>query len=150
MIFASVFSDVWKAEVVAKLNAVESSCVVLPCTFNYPAAQYPASRVRAIWHKKGDRNDRIYDGDSHNVRDSFKSRTNLIGNLGEKNCTLEINDVKNTDNGPFCFRAEIQNLDKFSFEEACVHTIMKGLVLKLTPFPYSIYQVNNLFKNMLC
>ncbi|XP_047665741.1 myelin-associated glycoprotein-like isoform X1 [Tachysurus fulvidraco] len=126
VIFASVFSDVWKAEVVPKLDAVVSSCVVLPCTFNYPAAQYPASRVKAIWHKKGDRNDRIYDGDGYNIKDSFKDRTKLVGHLGEKNCTLEIDDVKDTDNGPFCFRAEIQGFDKFSFEKACVHTIIKA------------------------
>ncbi|XP_060744622.1 myelin-associated glycoprotein-like [Tachysurus vachellii] len=124
--FASVFSDVWKAQVVPEMNAVVSSCVVLPCTFNYPAAQFPASRIKAIWHKKGDRSYCIFDDNTHNINDNFKGRTKLVGNLGEKNCTLEIDKVKDTDNGPFCFRVEIKDLDKFSFEEACVHTIMKA------------------------
>ncbi|XP_058269477.1 myelin-associated glycoprotein-like [Hemibagrus wyckioides] len=124
VIFASVFSDVWKAEVATPIEALVSSCVVLPCTFNYPAAQYPESLVKGIWHKTGDTVHRIYDADSYNVVDNFKDRTRLVGRLGQKNCTLEINGVKDHDIGPYCFRAEIKNFDKFSFEEACVRINM--------------------------
>ncbi|KAK3560906.1 hypothetical protein QTP86_022885 [Hemibagrus guttatus] len=124
VIFASVFSDVWKAEVTNPIDALVSSCVVLPCSFNYPNAQYPESLVKGIWHKTKDRAHRIYDEDSHNIVDNFKGRTRLVGRLGQKNCTLEIDEVKDHDNGPFCFRAEIKGFDKFSFEEACVRINM--------------------------
>ncbi|TSN03405.1 Myelin-associated glycoprotein [Bagarius yarrelli] len=108
------------------MEALVSSCVVLPCTFNYPISQLPESRLKGIWHKQTDINDRIYDEDNTLISDSFKGRTKLIGKLGEKNCTLEINSVKNHDNGPFCFRAEIPKYDKFSFVEKCVTIKMKA------------------------
>ncbi|KAI4904648.1 hypothetical protein NFI96_019433 [Prochilodus magdalenae] len=123
VVFASVLSDVWKAEVVDKMNVLVTSCVVVPCTFNYPGTPLPDSRIRGIWHKK-DRKEIIYHADQIEVADSFKGRTKLVGRLGKKNCTLEIDSVTDHDNGPFCFRAEIPSLDKYSFVEECVDIFM--------------------------
>lgn len=36
------------------------------------------------------------------IKDSFKDPTKLVVLLGQNNCTLEITDVKDHDNGPFC------------------------------------------------
>ncbi|KAF4086310.1 hypothetical protein AMELA_G00104290 [Ameiurus melas] len=125
-IFASVFSDVWKAEVVSPVEALVSSCVVLPCKFNALGTQLPDSRMKGIWHKEKERNDRIYDEDSYLIGDNFKGRTKLVGRLSEKNCSLEIDDVKDYDSGPFCFRAELPIKDQqFSFVEKCVTITMK-------------------------
>ncbi|XP_053543163.1 sialoadhesin isoform X1 [Ictalurus punctatus] len=124
-IFASVFSDVWKAEVVSSVEALVSSCVVLPCKFSYPGTRFSDSRIKGIWHKQTDRNDRIYDEDHHLIGDNFKGRTKLIGRLSEKNCSLEIDDVKDHDDGPFCFRTELPADQKFSFVEKCVTITMK-------------------------
>lgn len=125
VIFASVYSDVWKVEVVDPMEALVQSCVVLPCKFNYPGKPLPDARVRGIWHVSSNRQHRVYDEDPTQIADSFKDRTRLIGRLGEKNCSLEINQVKDHDNGPFCFRAEIPNQDKYSFLEKCVTVNMK-------------------------
>ncbi|KAI4904655.1 hypothetical protein NFI96_019432, partial [Prochilodus magdalenae] len=123
VLFATALSDVWKAEVTDKVNALVSSCVVMPCSFNYPGTPLPDSRIRGIWHKK-DKKENIYHEDQTEVADSFKERTKLLGRLGEKNCTLEIDRVRDHDNGPFCFRAEIPDLNKYSFVEACVTIFM--------------------------
>ncbi|XP_036420040.1 myelin-associated glycoprotein-like [Colossoma macropomum] len=119
VIFATVLSDVWKAEVVSEMKALVSSCVVVPCKFQYPGRQLPDSRIRGIWHKK-DKKENIYHQDPVEIADSFKGRTRLLGHLGEKNCTLELDKVKDHDNDPFCFRAEIPDLDKYSFVQSCV------------------------------
>ncbi|XP_035390387.1 sialoadhesin-like isoform X2 [Electrophorus electricus] len=124
VIFASVLSDVWKAEVVSEIEALVTSCVVIPCKFQYPGTQLPDSRVRGIWHKQKNQREIIYHEDSTNVVENFKGRTKLLGSLGQKNCTLEIDDIRNHDNGPFCFRAEIPTIDKYSFEEKCVSLSM--------------------------
>ncbi|XP_072547726.1 myelin-associated glycoprotein-like [Salminus brasiliensis] len=124
VIFATVFSEDWEVEVVPKIDALVSSCVVLPCTFKYPGEQLPYSRLRGIWHKK-EMHDIIYHEDKTLIVDSFKGRTKLLGDLGQKNCTLEIDKVKDHDNGPFCFRAEIPNYNKFSFVKNCVSLSMK-------------------------
>lgn len=130
-----VFSEEWKAHVQPSLDALVSSCVVVPCSFSHPGGNLPASRLRAIWHLKGDRDQRIYYEDFTRVQDSFKDRTRLLGDLGQNNCTLEIAEIKNHDNGPFCFRVELvktqddqNNKEKFSFVDDCVE-------LKMLPDP---------------
>ncbi|XP_051535113.1 sialic acid-binding Ig-like lectin 14 isoform X2 [Myxocyprinus asiaticus] len=122
VIFAPVLSDVWKAQLEANMDAFVSSCVVLPCSFKYPGKQLPSSRMRGIWHKEKINDEYIYSEDSLKIIDSFKGRTRLVGELSDFNCSLEINDVKNHDNGPFCFRVEFERdeKDKYSFMESCV------------------------------
>ncbi|XP_062873412.1 myelin-associated glycoprotein-like [Trichomycterus rosablanca] len=122
--FTPVFTS-WSAEVEPKMDALVKSCVVLPCHFNYPDPKLPDSRIRGIWHKKDKTWTVIYHQDHTQIVDSFKGRTKLIGHLGEKNCSLEINDVQNHDSSPFCFRAEIPDLDKYSFVDSCTSLNIK-------------------------
>ncbi|XDV31926.1 hypothetical protein PO909_002849 [Leuciscus waleckii] len=119
---AVVFGDVWKVEVESKIDALVSSCVVLPCTFKYPAQEQPSSRIKAMWHTQTNMEDYIYHNDPTRVKDSFKGRTKLIGSLGDSNCSLEIDGVRNHDNGPYCFRVELETSkkDKYSFVQNCV------------------------------
>ncbi|RXN16667.1 sialic acid-binding Ig-like lectin 14 [Labeo rohita] len=104
------------------MEALVSSCVVLPCTFKYPAQQQPSDRIRAMWHMKNKWDDIIFHKDQTRVLDNFKGRTKLLGSLGSSNCTLEIDEVKNHDNGPYCFRVELETSqkDKYSFVDNCV------------------------------
>uniref|UniRef100_A0A3Q2R1G2 Ig-like domain-containing protein n=1 Tax=Fundulus heteroclitus TaxID=8078 RepID=A0A3Q2R1G2_FUNHE len=133
---AAVFSPVfgkedWKATVVKNIEALVGSCVVLPCTFTHPGTQLSNSRLRGIWHRKDNWNEIFYHEDNTKIQDSFKGRTKLLGYLGDDNCTLEIDDVKDHDNGPFCFRVELvkkddnkPTSDKFSFVEECAEIKM--------------------------
>ncbi|XP_023654831.2 myeloid cell surface antigen CD33-like isoform X2 [Paramormyrops kingsleyae] len=120
-----VFSAEWEAEVLANINALTGSCVVVPCRFRYPGGQKPSSRLSGLWHlhqKEENLNTKRYilAAEVSKVIDSFKDRTRLLGKLGDDNCTLEIDGVKDHDNGPFCFRIEIPDQDNFSFREGCV------------------------------
>uniref|UniRef100_A0A3Q2PYT3 Ig-like domain-containing protein n=1 Tax=Fundulus heteroclitus TaxID=8078 RepID=A0A3Q2PYT3_FUNHE len=131
VVFSPVFGQTWEATVVKTIDALVGSCVVLPCTFNHPGSQLPSSRLRGIWHRKDDKNEMFYHEDETKIQDSFKDRTKLLGHLGQKNCTLEILQVKDHDNGPFCFRIELvekddnkPNSDKFSFVEQCAEIRM--------------------------
>ncbi|XP_067306350.1 myelin-associated glycoprotein-like isoform X1 [Pseudorasbora parva] len=117
---AVVFGDVWKVHVESEMEALVSSCVVLPCSFKYPATVQPSSRIKAMWHNKDKWDDFIYHNDPTRVLDNFKGRTQLLGSLGGLNCSLEIDEVKNHDNGPYCFRVELETSQKFSFVENCV------------------------------
>ncbi|XP_073718671.1 myelin-associated glycoprotein-like [Misgurnus anguillicaudatus] len=122
-----VFADVWKVEVQHEMKALVKSCVVLPCSFQYPGTGQPSARTRGIWHKKESKNkDYVYSEDKTLIEDNFKGRTRLVGRLGEKNCSLEIDDVKDHDNGPFCFRVELETSEKkrYSFVDNCVHISM--------------------------
>uniref|UniRef100_A0A3B5AD56 Ig-like domain-containing protein n=1 Tax=Stegastes partitus TaxID=144197 RepID=A0A3B5AD56_9TELE len=122
-----VFCGEWKASVVKDLDALISTCVVVPCSFTHPGGNLPTSRLRGIWHLKDKQDENIYHEDQSKILDDYKGRTRLLGELGHNNCTLEITDVRNHDNGPFCFRIEpVETEDnnptteKFSFVEDCV------------------------------
>ncbi|XP_039972944.1 myeloid cell surface antigen CD33-like isoform X2 [Xiphias gladius] len=122
-----VFSEEWKATVVKSLDALVTSCVVVPCSFTHPKENLPSSRLRGIWHRSNNKNELIYYEDQTRVLENFRGRTRLLGKLGQNNCTLEMTEIKNHDNGPFCFRIELARTetdtstkDKFSFVEDCV------------------------------
>ncbi|XP_013864123.1 myelin-associated glycoprotein [Austrofundulus limnaeus] len=122
-----VSCGVWKASVVQRMEALVSSCAVVPCSFSHPGGELPSSRLRGIWHRSADKKQIIYHEDASKILDSFKERTKLLGRLGQNNCTLEITQVKDHDNGPFCFRIELvktddnnPTTDMFSFVESCV------------------------------
>ncbi|KAM6910451.1 myelin-associated glycoprotein [Xenentodon cancila] len=139
----TVFSDhEWSASVPSTVDALVSSCVVVPCSVTHPGGILPHSRLRGIWHRFDKKNEFIYDQDSTRILESFRGRTDLKGNLGENNCTLEIIDIRDHDNGPFCFRIELvrtdkneQTTEKFSFVEQCVKfkMIYDAPELQLTP-----------------
>ncbi|XP_034731333.1 myelin-associated glycoprotein-like [Etheostoma cragini] len=126
-VISPVFTEDWRANVVKNLDALVTSCVVVPCSFSHPKENLPSSRLRGIWHFSTDKSKRIYYQDITQVLENFRGRTRLLGHLGQDNCTLEITDIKDHDNGPFCFRIELartetdtSTVDKFSFVESCV------------------------------
>lgn len=80
--------------------------------------------TRGIWSKKSG-GTVFHDGPS-NIIDHFKGRTKMLGNLNEGNCSLEIDDIKAFDNGPFCFSAEKGHVT-YRFNNSCVFIVMKGL-----------------------
>ncbi|XP_062322630.1 myelin-associated glycoprotein-like isoform X2 [Osmerus eperlanus] len=127
-----VFSEEWTATVVKDMTALVSSCVVVPCSFKYPGGSRPSSKLRAIWLIKEKTTGIIYHEDSVKVLDNFKDRTKLLGSLGDGNCTLMMGQVKDRDNGPFCFRIEIPTLDQFSYVDQCVRIEMLSEPLKPT------------------
>uniref|UniRef100_A0A8C6SNX7 Ig-like domain-containing protein n=1 Tax=Neogobius melanostomus TaxID=47308 RepID=A0A8C6SNX7_9GOBI len=122
-----VGAEEWKASVVSSMDALVDSCVVVPCSFSHPKETLPTARLRGQWHRTNDRDQLIYYKDETRVLENFRGRTQLLGELGKGNCSLEITDIKSHDNGPFCFRIELartetdtQTKDKFSFVEDCV------------------------------
>lgn len=109
------------ADVPFRVSALTSSCVVVPCSFQYPE---DTSLTRGIWAKKN--GGVIYHNARSETLDHFKGRTKLLGDLNEGNCSLEINDIYAFDNGPFCFHAE-KGKSKYKFNDSCVFIVMKGI-----------------------
>ncbi|XP_008283246.1 uncharacterized protein LOC103359609 isoform X2 [Stegastes partitus] len=108
------------ADVPFRFSALTHSCVVIPCSFQYEDS-VPLSR--GIWSKKT--GGVVFHNGQSKVIDHFKGRTKMLGDLNEGNCSLEIDDIKPFDNGPFCFHAE-RGYEKHRFNNSCVFIVMKA------------------------
>uniref|UniRef100_A0A8D0D5I4 Si:dkey-238d18.7 n=1 Tax=Sander lucioperca TaxID=283035 RepID=A0A8D0D5I4_SANLU len=111
------------ADVPFRFSALTGSCVVIPCSIPY---QEDEPFTRGIWSKRN--NDIIYHNGQTFVVDHFKGRTRMLGDLNEGNCSLEIDDIKPFDNGPFCFHAERHDKERYRFNNSCVFIVMKAEV----------------------
>ncbi|XP_064167440.1 myelin-associated glycoprotein-like isoform X3 [Anguilla rostrata] len=112
-------TSTWTTEVPQTISALQGSCVVVPCKFNYPDREIKPTDLTGIWHTTN-QDIYIYHPDSSKVMEEFRGRTNLIGDLARKNCSLRINHLKKKDNGPFIFRIEIRDFNKYSYKDKLV------------------------------
>uniref|UniRef100_W5ME81 Si:dkey-238d18.5 n=1 Tax=Lepisosteus oculatus TaxID=7918 RepID=W5ME81_LEPOC len=108
---SSTFNE-WTAETPFQLSALLGSCVVIPCNFNYPGSERSVSQMTGIWLTES--YEYIYHP-SGSVIDRFRGRTALVGDLGQKNCSLKLDPVKQKDSGHYFFRIEIHGLDNYSY-----------------------------------
>uniref|UniRef100_A0A3B3HLV2 Ig-like domain-containing protein n=1 Tax=Oryzias latipes TaxID=8090 RepID=A0A3B3HLV2_ORYLA len=65
--------------------------------------------------------------DKNNDKENARDRTKIVGDLSERNCSLEIDDIKPSDNGPFCFHAERGN-EKYTFNNSCVFILTVQII----------------------
>ncbi|XP_072326201.1 sialic acid-binding Ig-like lectin 13 [Scyliorhinus torazame] len=99
-----IHSSLWSVRVPWAVQAVRGSCAEISCTFDYPAK----CRNPWIMWSKGDLNPGtpgvsvIYDsGDPAGVDPEYKGRTELRGNLTEKQCSLLIKNIRREDEGDY-------------------------------------------------
>ncbi|XP_038668976.1 myelin-associated glycoprotein-like [Scyliorhinus canicula] len=102
--YCFIHSSQWIVRVSWAVKAVRGSCAEISCTFDYPAK---CRNPRILW-SKGGLNPRtpgvsvIYNsGDPADVDPEYKGRTELRGNLTEKQCTLLIKDIRREDEGNY-------------------------------------------------
>ncbi|XP_061094689.1 myelin-associated glycoprotein-like isoform X2 [Conger conger] len=115
----NVHTTSWTAEVPQTVSALNGSCVVIPCKFNYPDPERNLSDLTGIW-QTSNQDHLIYHPDPSKVMEKFRGRTNLVGDLARKNCSLRINHLEEKDNGQFIFRIEIHDFDKYSYKDNVV------------------------------
>ncbi|XP_035983541.1 LOW QUALITY PROTEIN: uncharacterized protein LOC105920909, partial [Fundulus heteroclitus] len=108
------------ADVPFRFSAVTRSCVVIPCSFHDDEDQ---PMTLGIWYKKT--GGIVYHNAQSAILDHFKDRTRIVGNLNEGDCSLEVDDIKPFDNGPFCFYAQ-KGEKNYRFNNSCVFIVMKA------------------------
>ncbi|XP_046718948.1 myelin-associated glycoprotein-like isoform X2 [Silurus meridionalis] len=106
-------SESWNAEVPLTVNGLAGSCVVIPCLFKYPGAERKTSHFKGIWYMNS--YETVFHTETSKISSTFQQRTSLLGDLGHRNCSLKINPLRSSDSGPFTFRIEIEDFDKFTF-----------------------------------
>ncbi|XP_035289668.1 myelin-associated glycoprotein-like [Anguilla anguilla] len=155
----------WSVTVPREMEGMVGSCLVIPCRFSY-SEYPPNEKGRVVWYQYVDRGYPLACDPkfANEVIEKFRGKTSLYrspykGDCSlkidpldwrhqeervypwvdpdyEQNCTLEIDEVKPHDNGPFCFRAE-KGMDKYTFNNSCVFIVMKASPSDpvMTPLP---------------
>ncbi|XP_020353238.1 myelin-associated glycoprotein-like [Oncorhynchus kisutch] len=108
----------WTAEVPSSVSGLQGSPFVIPCSFNYSKPEKKPSEFTGIWFK--DKNEIIYHPDSSKISQDYKGRTELVGDVRQKDCSLKIDPLHCSDKGPFTFRIEIKDHDKYLYKDNTV------------------------------
>uniref|UniRef100_A0A8C6P2Y0 Si:dkey-238d18.5 n=1 Tax=Nothobranchius furzeri TaxID=105023 RepID=A0A8C6P2Y0_NOTFU len=121
-----VVSSAWTATLPSSVQGLRGSCVVIPCTFSYPYPSKTPPVFTGIWM---DNNGIIFHPIESQIQQGYRSRTKLLGEVANKNCSLKIDPLQLNDNGPFYFRIEIKDYDQYSY---------RGHMVKITPDPIQL------------
>ncbi|XP_052431914.1 myelin-associated glycoprotein-like isoform X3 [Carassius gibelio] len=105
----------WSAKMPESVVGLSGSCVLIPCTFSYPANGKTYTEFTGIWYHEY--STVVYHTDTSKIINLFKGRTSLIGDLRQNNCSLNISSLSSSDAGSFVFRIEIKDLNKYSYGE---------------------------------
>uniref|UniRef100_A0A8C3KSG0 Sialic acid binding Ig like lectin 1 n=1 Tax=Calidris pygmaea TaxID=425635 RepID=A0A8C3KSG0_9CHAR len=105
----------WGVTYPESLWGVRGSCVLVPCTLSYPDNVAANDGIVAIWYKDyNNQKTLVYHSAAQEVDAHFRGRAQLLGDPAARNCTLLLRGVTPEDSGPYRFRFEIVNGDRWS------------------------------------
>ncbi|XP_069496479.1 myelin-associated glycoprotein-like [Ambystoma mexicanum] len=84
-------------------------CVFVGCEFTYDTSTGESNaNARGCWRRDGDWSQAVASQcyDPSQIRDDARGRFQFLGDVRSRNCSLRINDVKQTDGGNYVFRYE--------------------------------------------
>ena len=118
-------SSSWTADIPSSITALMGSCVVIPCSFDYPHfVPKPSTKFTRVWFDQDQH--MVYHPNSTLVAEAFRGRVALLGDESGKDCSLVINPVRTSDTGPFHFRIEITGYNNYSYREKPVSVTVKS------------------------
>ncbi|XP_048379884.1 sialic acid-binding Ig-like lectin 10 isoform X2 [Stegostoma tigrinum] len=111
-----VATEEWTMTTAAR-KAISGSCVVLPCTFDFPSHPYKA--VQGAWFKYWYywKYAVVYSKDPNYGMPTFVGRTGIIGDLEQKDCSLKINNLRPEDSDNYYFYVDVEGFDVYTFKE---------------------------------
>ncbi|XP_029307159.1 sialoadhesin [Cottoperca gobio] len=122
----------WTIDVPSSVKGLLGSCVVIPCSFKYPDPGKKVTEFTGMWTKET--HQLIYHPDQSKIIQEYRNRTELLGDVRQKKCTLKIDPLEQSDQGPFQFRIEIANYEKYSYRDNAVSITM---ISELNPIRFS-------------
>ncbi|XP_008430602.1 myelin-associated glycoprotein isoform X1 [Poecilia reticulata] len=120
----------WTSTSPASVKGLIGSCVVIPCSFNYPDEGSKYEFI-GIWKNP---NGVIFHSSSGQTLQEYRNRVELVGELKGKNCSLKIDPLQNSDVGPFDFRIEIKSYNSYSYK----NYIAISVISEPNPLQFSV------------
>ncbi|KAK2844405.1 hypothetical protein Q5P01_011064 [Channa striata] len=117
-------SSSWTVTVPSTIKGLPGSCVVIPCSYNYPDPGKKVTEFTGIWTDATGHV--IYHQVHSKILPAYQTRTELQGNIAHNNCSLKIDPLQQSDQGPFHFRIEIGGFDKYSYKDNAVSIAMNS------------------------
>lgn len=132
-LFLKAEASSWSLKVPSSVKGLPGSCVVIPCSYDYPYPGKTVTQFTGIWQE--DTNKLIYHPVASKIMEQFRSRTEQLGDVRQKNCSLKIDPLQQSDQGPFHFRIEIEDYNSFSYLQNKVSITM---ISELNPINFSV------------
>uniref|UniRef100_A0A5F8GAG7 Myelin associated glycoprotein n=1 Tax=Monodelphis domestica TaxID=13616 RepID=A0A5F8GAG7_MONDO len=110
----------WGAWMPSSISAFERTCVSIPCRFDFPDELRPAV-VHGVWYFNSPYPKNyppvVFKSRTHVVHESFQGRSRLLGDLGLRNCTLQLTHLSPELGGKYYFRADLGGYNQYTFSE---------------------------------
>ncbi|XP_004840788.1 sialoadhesin isoform X1 [Heterocephalus glaber] len=134
LIFASILppgQPSWGVSSPEGVQGVKGSCLLIPCTFSFPANVEVPSGITAIWYYdySGSRQVVSHSASPELVESRFRGRAQLLGDMNHRTCSLLLSDLQAEDTGAYNFRFEISEGNRWSD--------VKGTLVTVTEEPHA-------------
>uniref|UniRef100_A0A8D0UB21 Sialoadhesin n=1 Tax=Sus scrofa TaxID=9823 RepID=A0A8D0UB21_PIG len=119
----------WTVSSPETVQGIKGSCLIIPCTFGFPANVEVPHGITAIWYYDYS-GKRLVVSHSRNpkvVENHFQGRALLLGQVEQRTCSLLLKDLQPQDSGSYNFRFEISEGNRWSD--------VKGTVVTVTEVP---------------
>ncbi|KAM7420541.1 hypothetical protein PAMA_014991 [Pampus argenteus] len=123
----------WTINVPSSVKGLPGSCVVIPCSYDYPDPGKNVTQFKGIWRYKTGNN--IYHPVASQIMQQYQNRTEQLGDVTQKNCSLKIDPLQKSDQTPFHFRIEIASYDAYSFLQ---NEVSISMINELQPPNFSL------------
>ncbi|KAM9027373.1 sialoadhesin [Ara ararauna] len=118
----------WGVTYPRSLRGISGFCVVIPCSLSFPEEVTADDGLVAIWYKDySHQKTLVFHSAAQEVDAHFRGRAQLLGDPSARNCTLQLQRVTVEDSGPYRFRFEIVNGDRWSAEQDVVLSVSEDL-----------------------
>uniref|UniRef100_A0A5F8GLF4 B-cell receptor CD22 n=1 Tax=Monodelphis domestica TaxID=13616 RepID=A0A5F8GLF4_MONDO len=108
----------WKVNSPKDVQGVSGSCLVIPCTFNFPSSVTANQGITSIWIRDySDVNKNMvvsHSQDPTKVEKKFQGRAVFLGDPEQRTCNLLLRELSPDDSGQYTFRFEITGVDSWS------------------------------------